>query len=617
VTVTSDTTSSSSSRTIAWLLTYPGSGEDYIKELIQEVSQTSMATNYGFEVYPHPSVSSSVNGPYRIRTDLPLPSDIVLTESHCTGYCLSCPDTLATGDWRQFYVRCGSGNFFDAYSSNEARYKTEGVSKLLHLIRDPFDTVISRFYADYEAATDGADRHWKYNLDRQGFKEWCDDFNAGIQAEDGTWLLEHIPPQLGGVPCHGLFYQYVLWHNNVAEVMGSLGWRMSEYHVRYEDVKDDKEALFDLFQFLGLPIQGLVPAAPKEPFTQQDYFLDSERIAISSLLKVIACRTVWSEIADYLPAPQMQDIYSPIGSHLAPQTYGSWPKLAWLLSFPFSGTDFTIRSVEKLSRVTTATNYAADTGDNYHVYPNVAYTTAGPFRRSDRPFPENYILVKTQCEVCTYCDPRHKITYSEFIEGCSRTRSSYNVLGHYDPALIHKIIHIVRNPFDNIVFTFRNRYKKAKQNLDNDFQNTYQYAPEGFKNWCRHLDSRFNTINPAFTGELAAAAQNIPCYGILFQYVQWHNHAHRVCAQMDVPSIVIRYEDYQAQLTNTMNTIFDFVQHPHPNNVEEILLQDEFLADSILEPATNYYTQEEKLAAGIFVQKLATPDAYKTLQVYF
>jgi len=178
-------------------------------------------------------------------------------------------------------------------------------------------------------------------------------------------------------------------------------------------------------------------------------------------------------------------------------------------------------------------------------------------------------------------------------------------------------VHIVRNPFDNIVFTFQYRYKKASKNLDANFKTNYQYAPDGFRKWCLDLDSRFNENEPAFTGVVAEVAHKIPCYGIIFQYIQWHNHAHEVRNKMGVPSLVIHYEDYRFRLKQTMVKIFDFVEQPHLENVEEILLTDNFLASAVIDPSPVYYTPEERDAVGVFVKFLASEDTYSTLSKYF
>lgn len=76
------------------------------------------------------------------------------------------------------------------------------------------------------------------------------------------------------------------------------------------------------------------------------------------------------------------------------------PKMVWLMSYPNSGTSYTMRLVARLSQRAIASNYGREMTNpptpNTPLYPG---QWNGPFYRPQpkRPLPEDYILVKTHC----------------------------------------------------------------------------------------------------------------------------------------------------------------------------------------------------------------------------
>jgi hypothetical protein len=145
----------------------------------------------------------------------------------------------------------------------------------------------------------------------------------------------------------------------------------------------------------------------------------------------------------------------------------SRPNIAWLMSFPNSGTSFTLHMTREASNTTTATNYAMEGDVRDLASTQVIEGKAGengPFleliknRYSNIP---HTILTKTHCAgFCSLCGPR-KLWFETprtFLRGClSGTRAVYGQNGLeeidviYDKSLVTKAIHIYRHPLDNIV----------------------------------------------------------------------------------------------------------------------------------------------------------------------
>lgn len=93
------------------------------------------------------------------------------------------------------------------------------------------------------------------------------------------------------------------------------------------------------------------------------------------------------------------------------------PGLAWLASYPNSGTSYTLEIIRKVSDLATATNYGKESTD-YLLEKSVPFHPSfvnGPFKTNDRyrEAPEKFVLTKTHCgSRCLRCGPS-KYKHSE------------------------------------------------------------------------------------------------------------------------------------------------------------------------------------------------------------
>ena len=149
------------------------------------------------------------------------------------------------------------------------------------------------------------------------------------------------------------------------------------------------------------------------------------------------------------------------------------PVIAWLMSFPDSGTTFASLSIQSGTRRTIASNYGnmfmhpngEIVRDQYASIPIYSDRPNGPFLFSELPMPNKYILTKTHCGGhCTDCFPgRYMKGPKKFWKECHTSarfnpetalkkqgEDPFEYIG-YDLALVKKAVHLIRNPFDNIV----------------------------------------------------------------------------------------------------------------------------------------------------------------------
>jgi Sulfotransferase domain len=320
------------------------------------------------------------------------------------------------------------------------------------------------------------------------------------------------------------------------------------------------------------------------------------------------------------------------------------PRMAWLMSFPNSGTSYTLRMVAAESNHAIATNYGEEFTDgsyaNVPVYPlEDGLPPQGPFWRAhyeDKDLPDKYILTKTHCGGrCVRCGPKkYLLTKPQFLRECTRGRGCFPVANtnethpscewknvHYpappENPRIGKLIHLIRNPFDNIIARFHLARKLHIARLKDDqmalekWMDQHPDSPEGFATWCKELDSTYGSPLDHENPELPST-EDMFCYGEWFKYIQWHTLAMGVTKQSgeQLPSLLIYYEDYGRDWNGTTQSILDFLEIPRHKDA----ISHEFVPHA---SPVDYYTLEHRREAKILVEKLTSDPVWELLKRYF
>ena len=298
------------------------------------------------------------------------------------------------------------------------------------------------------------------------------------------------------------------------------------------------------------------------------------------------------------------------------------PDIAWLMSFPNSGTTYTSLLIHELTHTTTANVYGSiyftqnrDKKGSFKVIresksslPIYFDRASGPYMLSDYPLPtrstlssskksyENHplILTKTHCSgYCHDCTPaRYVSTKSQFFQGCrtglkvtvtdsevqnnannpntnvnnippnqetQRTITKETV--RHDPTLVKKAVHLIRNPFDNVAARFHHAWKLGRTEEITNIKDQYAFDTEGFHNYCAFLDKKYIPREREwYSSQTFELAQRIPCHAEFYRYIQWHNLAFETTREtMNIPSIVISYEHYKHHLDATIGRLLQFL----------------------------------------------------------
>jgi hypothetical protein len=262
-------------------------------------------------------------------------------------------------------------------------------------------------------------------------------------------------------------------------------------------------------------------------------------------------------------------------------------KVSWLISFPNSGTTYTIHNTEQVSMHSTATNYAMELHYKDEILPvrptedNIAN---GPWQRNNTlPMPP-MALTKTHC--AGYSDraalQNSIISAERFLNGCAgssqyvdaQDRSNHTKLrsNYQHKDLVKSVIHLIRNPFDNVISRMHHGMKIRQKRIGFSDEITHKFmeSPEGVMRWCAISDKAFwmerevpKTITNANKLRLIPfdvdLLLKVPCHSEFFRYVEWHNAAIRMIEEEKLPSMVVYYEDYETNYNQTVDSILEFL----------------------------------------------------------
>jgi hypothetical protein len=176
----------------------------------------------------------------------------------------------------------------------------------------------------------------------------------------------------------------------------------------------------------------------------------------------------------------------------------------------------------------------------------------------------------------------------------------------YTPDIPKKAIHLIRNPFDNLVGRMHlfNKHHVNDKSVPHDFNTTQQ----GIISWCHYLDDKYATKEEK---TILANYSRVPCHAEWYRYVQWHNLAWATTrVSLQLPVQYLYYEDYDDERYNaTLDRLLHFLE------IRQSAPPLAFLASG--KTYQNVFAKEHVQAATRMVQQLASPEVWKLLKRYF
>lgn len=299
----------------AWLLSYPCTGSEYLIDIIHFLTGKNTATNYGHYVeMPNgkhsrnayesvPLFVERINGPFLFTHHLPLPvgPSYIPVLSHGGGTCINCYPGRYILTRDEFIAKALTGTRFTPSTYNdgdngfgwneEVHYYGGLIKKALHLIRDPFEVIESRFLYFSNAYAGEFDWTSLYNQNSEGFYTFCEDSRVKFADEEDKWYHDDIKNASYDVPCHHEFYKLIQWHNLVFETIDYMGLPSQRFY--YEDFLSDYAAQSEaLLNFYDLsPIHNIHdPTNHISPFSDNmvDLIKPEDKVKIKNFIEVMA-----------------------------------------------------------------------------------------------------------------------------------------------------------------------------------------------------------------------------------------------------------------------------------------------------------------------------------------
>lgn len=206
-------------------------------------------------------------------------------------------------------------------------------------------------------------------------------------------------------------------------------------------------------------------------------------------------------------------------------------------------------------------------------------------------------------------------TYS-FRRNCFKTKwvninetngASERVFSTYEPDRLTKAIHLIRDPFDNIV----SRYHLERK-LPGRLAAQYPKSRDGFREYCKAIDNlhKANEKRILFLDEdIIEIMKVVPCHADFFRFIEWHNLAFVTTRDLELNTYVLHYDWYMTRFNETAKELLEFLELPIHKNGE--------LTPFIDGKIYPYYTNEEKRAVAKAFEIMSSPETWSHVKHYF
>ena len=315
---------------------------------------------------------------------------------------------------------------------------------------------------------------------------------------------------------------------------------------------------------------------------------------------------------------------------VAVANYSSFPdddekslkRIAWLMSFPNSGTSFTSYLIRTVTQTNTGSNYGHESGT---VPSHKSGSSPSVPIFDDNPIPswteswneilhqpsKGYILTKTHCGGFSFCPKCESFVYNsqlflkKCLEGDFVMKPEVVSKGYASKDKIARAIHLIRDPFDNVVA----RFHLERQTLE--VENKYSNSREGFLQFCDEL-GKIDLIEKAqkqahvFVEDVADLA--IPCKADFYRYIQWHNMAFTTTWNLGIPTLVVYYESYGTSFNETKDALLEFLEQ------DEVADAPPFATGKTYR---DYFTADEIDAVSKLTERLALRESWLHTKHYF
>lgn len=513
-----------------------------------------------------------------------------------------------------FELACRTSRLKRNHKIVEYAYDVSLVERAVHLIRNPLDNLVGRMHLSRrrrqrQNSTTAA--LWEDTP--EGLAAWCQERDEHVlERERKSPLIPNaFLERYASVPCHAEWFRFAQWHTRAIEVIEQL--KLPVHVLYYEKYATNfEETTTELLKFLQL--DAVHPSYTFRPGKSYAHLFDQNHIlAAAALIKDMASPKAWNLIKhyfqDHIDVPKKE---SAAVTGNGKET-GNFPSIGLLVSFPNSGTSYTISNTEHVSQRTTASNY----GVGLYLHP---YLPRGPYiHREKMELPPSFMLTKTHCMgYCDDCHPKAFVVSSadQFLKGCltgdrlvneTRTRDTYAA------SLVSRVVHLFRDPFDNLIARMHLGVKRRRNKLGftQEQLEEFSHSREGHLSWCRYVDTRHRDtfLEGGYVSDpVKSLMKDLPCFIDWYRWVQWHNYALEATQMQHLRTHYLYYEKYSSDYNKTLDDLMAFLDLP------KVKTPMTFHSGKTYR---DLYSEDEVLLATRVVHALASASCWKLIRHYF
>ncbi len=308
-------------------------------------------------------------------------------------------------------------------------------------------------------------------------------------------------------------------------------------------------------------------------------------------------------------------------------------KIALLLTYPMSGTSFTMKLFGMTTNTSIATTYPSHTLTYYDKNDNPVPVYSDPSYNKElngpgSPYwaifsnvtthPKNYVLTLSHCRgYCDHpCQPHEYIqSFLTFEEGCRTILDVHDSKKKYyiPERKVAKMLHLIREPMSNIVSRFHSVYSREQ------LHSKYGENKEGFMKWCENMDadSKFEHESTLISAKIKELMKGVPCHSEFYKYVAWHNRVVELgWNNYRDNTLVVYFEDYNTveKESEQARRMAEFVDVKVLEMDKEVPTLWKQLQVRMYQ---DYYTEEQRKNIERFVRALAFDKTMVLLERYF
>lgn len=302
-----------------WFMSYPETGVVLFMSLLMQSTEKNTATNYGTVFLDYEKRALVGNGPSPERLfpggpalydpNLAVPDKFIAVRTHGEGFCYWChPEHYNEITSDLFFNKAAEGYVKSNGSVVDMGYDPTIVKRMIHLIRDPFDTVVTRYYTYLNIVKSGKLSKLKgsnFKPNQQGFKEWCARMNKTFE-DDEMPILANDGNRIRGkdVPCRQEFLKIIKFNNNIIRIASQ--HNIVRLPIKYENyVQDTIDTVEKVNDFLKLETVNkdfdVSFGNGNGRWMFKSFFTDYERKRIMDFLRFEASAELWQHIKMYSP----------------------------------------------------------------------------------------------------------------------------------------------------------------------------------------------------------------------------------------------------------------------------------------------------------------------------